>query len=38
MELESGGKLTAGYCAIANIAYIFGLFGIYQHMDVKKVR
>lgn len=38
LELESGARLVAGYCAVANIAYIFALFSIYQHMDVKKVR
>lgn len=38
LELESGARLVAGYCAVANVVYIFALFSIYQHMDVKKVR
>jgi len=37
LELESGARLIAGYCAATNVAYIIALFSIYSHMDVKKV-
>lgn len=37
LELESGARLIAAYCALTNVAYIIALFSIYQHMDVKKV-